>query len=55
MMIAYFVCFLLMFVVIGVILLPIVAIFSFVMVIIAAVKANDGKEFDYPLSLNLIK
>nr|WP_306288164.1 hypothetical protein [Pseudoalteromonas sp. WY3] len=25
------------------------------MVIIAAVKANDGKEFDYPLSLNLIK
>ncbi|WP_372812003.1 DUF4870 domain-containing protein [Pseudoalteromonas nigrifaciens] len=55
MMIAYFVCFLLKFVVIGVILLPIVAIFSFVMVIIAAVKANDGKEFDYPLSLNLIK
>jgi len=25
------------------------------MVVIASVKANDGKEFNYPLSLNLIK
>lgn len=55
MAIAYFVCFLLVFAVIGLILLPIVAIFSFVMVVIASVKANDGKEFNYPLSLNLIK
>ncbi|WP_372761925.1 DUF4870 domain-containing protein [Pseudoalteromonas sp.] len=53
--IAYVVCILLMFVVIGVILLPVVAIFSFVMVILASVKANDGKQFDYPLSLKLIK
>lgn len=55
MAIAYLLCFMLMFVVVGVILLPVVAIFSFVMVIIASVKANDGKEFTYPLSLNLIK
>lgn len=55
MLIAYIVCFILMFVVIGVILLPIVAIFSFIMVVIGAIKANDGKEFNYPLSLNLIK
>jgi uncharacterized protein len=55
MAIAYLVCFMLMFAVVGVILLPMVAIFSFVMIIIASVKANDGKEFTYPLSLNLIK
>lgn len=53
--IAYLVCILLMFAVIGLILLPIVAIFSLVMVIIASIKANEGKEFNYPLSLNLIK
>ncbi|WP_409424310.1 DUF4870 domain-containing protein [Pseudoalteromonas sp. RW-H-Ap-1] len=55
MAIAYFVCFLLIFVAVGLLLLPMVAIFSFVMVVIASVKANDGKEFNYPLSLNLIK
>jgi uncharacterized Tic20 family protein len=55
MAIAYLVCFILIFAVIGLILMPIVAIFSFVMVVIASVKANDGKEFNYPLSLNLIK
>jgi len=55
MAIAYIICFVLMFVVIGVILLPIVAIFSFIMVVLASIKANEGKEFNYPLSLNLIK
>jgi len=44
-----------MFVVIGVILLPIVAVFSFIMVVVGAIKANDGKEFNYPITLNLIK
>jgi uncharacterized Tic20 family protein len=55
MAIAYLVCFLLIFAVIGLILLPIVAIFSLVMVVIASIKANEGKEFNYPFSLNLIK
>ncbi|MBH0031694.1 DUF4870 domain-containing protein [Pseudoalteromonas sp. SWYJZ98] len=52
MAIAYVVCFVLMFVAVGLILLPIVAIFGFVM---ASIKANEGKEFNYPFSLNLIK
>jgi uncharacterized Tic20 family protein len=26
-----------------------------VMVVLASIKANEGKEFNYPLSLNLIK
>ncbi|BDF96149.1 hypothetical protein KAN5_29870 [Pseudoalteromonas sp. KAN5] len=55
MLIAYILCFILMFAVIGVILLPIVAIFSFIMVVIGAIKTNDGKPFSYPFSLNLIK
>ena len=54
MAIAYIICFVLMFVVIGVILLPIVAIFSFIMVVLASIKANEGKEFNYPLSLNSV-
>ncbi|MEH6394585.1 DUF4870 domain-containing protein [Pseudoalteromonas sp.] len=55
MLIAYIICFILMFVVIGAILLPVVAIFSFIMVVIGAIKTNDGKSFSYPFSLNLIK
>ena len=55
MLIAYIICFILMFAVIGLILLPIVAIFSFIMVVVGAIKANDGKPFSYPFSLNLIK
>ncbi|WP_289076756.1 DUF4870 domain-containing protein [uncultured Pseudoalteromonas sp.] len=55
MAIAYFVCFLLVFAVIVLVLLPLVAIFSFIMVVLASIKANEGKEFNYPLSLNLIK
>lgn len=55
MAIAYLVCFVLIFAVIGLILLPLVAIFGFVMVVLASIKANEGKEFNYPFSLNLIK
>jgi len=55
MAIACVVCFVLMFVAVGLILLPIVAIFGFVMVVMASIKANEGKEFNYPFSLNLIK
>ena len=55
MMIAYIISFLLMFVVIGVILLPVIAIFAFIMVVVSAIKANDGKEVDYPLSIEFIK
>nr|WP_301561713.1 DUF4870 domain-containing protein [Pseudoalteromonas sp. KG3] len=29
--------------------------FRFIMVVIGAIKTNDGKEFNYPFSLNLIK
>ena len=55
MMIAGFVCFLLTFVLIGVILLPILGIFWLVVTIIAGLKANEGVAYRYPLTLRLIK
>ena len=53
--IAGFIAFLLIFVVIGGILLPIIGIFWLVMTIIAAVKANGGERYRYPLTIRLIK
>ncbi|WP_414430053.1 DUF4870 domain-containing protein [Alcanivorax sp. IL3] len=53
--IAGFIAFLLMFVVIGGLLLPIIGIFWLVMTIIAAVKANGGERYRYPLTIRLIK
>jgi len=53
--IACFIAFLLMFVVIGGLLLPIIGIFWLVMTIIAAVKANGGERYRYPLTIRLIK
>ena len=55
MMIAYIVCFMLMFVVVGVILLPLVALFSLIMVVVSAIKGNDGKEVKYPMAIEFIK
>mgnify|MGYP000117837879 CR=1 FL=1 len=55
MMIAYIVCFMLIFVVVGAILLPLVALFSLIMVVVSAIKANDGKEVNYPMSIEFIK
>ena len=55
MMIAYIVCFMLMFVVVGVILLPLVGLFSLIMVVISAIKANHGKEVKYPMAIEFIK
>ncbi|MCK0153966.1 DUF4870 domain-containing protein [Alcanivorax sp. S6407] len=54
MLIAFFVSFLLTFVVIGAILMPILAIFWLVITIIAGLKANDGVAYRYPFTLRLI-
>ncbi|WMS85571.1 DUF4870 domain-containing protein [Pleionea litopenaei] len=47
-------CFLLMFVVIGVFLLPLLAVVWLIMIIVACIKANDGVEYRYPFALRLI-
>ena len=40
---------------IGIVLLPLVAIYDLVLTIIAAIKANEGVRYRYPWTLRLIK
>lgn len=54
MLIASIISAILLIVVIGFLLLFAVVIFDLVMVIIAAMKANDGEHFRYPFTLRLI-
>jgi uncharacterized Tic20 family protein len=42
-------------IIVGFILLPAVVIFDLVMIIVAAVKANDGERYRYPLCIRFIK
>jgi uncharacterized Tic20 family protein len=52
------VCFVLMFVLIGFLLVPMIALFylaDIVFVIIASLKASEGQLYRYPLTLRLIK
>lgn len=53
--IALVICFVLIFVLIGFILLPIVALSNLVFIIIAAVKANNGVVYRYPVNIRFIK
>ncbi len=52
--IAVFLCLILMFLLIGFLLLPLVLIGSFVMTVIAALKANNGEDYQYPFAIRLI-
>jgi hypothetical protein len=45
----------LIFVLIGILLMPLVGLFALVMTVIAALKANQGEMYRYPLSIRLIK
>lgn len=53
--IAALICGLLMFVLIGLVLLPILGILWLVCVILAAVKSNEGERYRYPFALRFIK
>jgi uncharacterized Tic20 family protein len=44
----------LIFIVIGLFLLPIVGVAAFVLMILAAIAANRGEEYRYPLTLRLV-
>jgi uncharacterized protein len=52
--IAYIVTIILIFVLIGLLLLPALLIFDLVVTIIAAVKASNGEYYRYPLSIRFI-
>ena len=53
--VAIFVSALLMFVVIGICLLPVVAIGALVLTVLAGIKANEGHMYRYPLNVRLVK
>ena len=55
MMLAVIVSFMLIFVLIGFPLLFGLLIFNVVIVIIAAIKANEGEKYQYPFALRMIK
>lgn len=55
MAIAFFVSFILMFVIIGFFLVFGLVIFELVVIIIASIKANDGEKYQYPFNFRFIK
>jgi len=55
MTLAFIVACLLIFVLIGVPLLVALAIFDLVMIVVAAVKANDGNRYRYPATIRFFK
>ncbi len=54
-LIGVLICFPLMFIIIGALLLPALIVFDVVMVIIASMKANEGEKFRYPVCIRFIK
>ena len=52
--IAMVVCFLLSFILIGLLLLPVVGVGALVFIIIAATKANGGESYRYPWAIRLL-
>lgn len=53
--IAFIAASMLTFIFIGFLLMPALAIFNLIMVIIAGIKANDGAKYRYPLNIRFIK
>jgi uncharacterized Tic20 family protein len=53
--IAFFVAFILTFLVIGVFLIPLIAIGNLVFIILAVLSLNQGKPYQYPICLRLLK
>jgi hypothetical protein len=49
------VCSFLTIIVIGALLMPLVGLFDVIFIIVAAVKANDGVNYRYPLCIRFIK
>ncbi len=54
-LIAAFVCALLVLLVIGIFLLPLLGLVSVVLTILAAIQANEGVRYRYPFTIRLIK
>ena len=55
MLIAFLICWVLVFVLIGFLLMALVAIADLILVIMAAVSASKGQPYRYPFALRLVK
>ncbi|MCK5033945.1 MAG: DUF4870 domain-containing protein [Calditrichia bacterium] len=44
----------LVFVAIGIVILPLIGLFALIMIIVASIKANDGVKYRYPLTIRII-
>ena len=55
MLIGYAICFVLMFVVIGGLLMPVVGLISLIFSIMGAIEANKGNHYKYPFAIRLIQ
>jgi uncharacterized Tic20 family protein len=55
MCIAFFVAALMIFVVIGIVLLPILALLDVILTIVATIKAANGEHYRYPFAIRFIK
>jgi uncharacterized Tic20 family protein len=55
MTIAYIVCFLLIFIVIGLFLIPVLILSHVILTIMGAVKASNGVAYRYPVAIRLLK
>lgn len=55
MLIAAIISIVLMFILIGFLLIFLVAVFDLIMIIVAAIKASEGADFRYPISIRLIQ
>ncbi|MEP7257634.1 MAG: DUF4870 domain-containing protein [Flavitalea sp.] len=53
--IGFMICFILIFVLIGLLLIWLLAIAALVLVIMATIKASEGKLYHYPFSIKFIK
>ena len=51
----FIICFILIITIVGLLLLWLVGIFALVLVIVATIRASEGKLYRYPLTLRLIK
>ena len=54
MAIGFVICLILIFVLVGLVLLPLLGLFDLIMTIMAALEANKGKRHRYPFALRLI-
>ncbi len=53
-LIFYVIAFVLLFLAIGVCLLPVIAVLHIVFVIIATIKVNDGVQYRYPMTIRML-